>query len=136
MPQTLYNIIQLTPHWVFSDWLYQVLRLLTYLTYLAQTIYLYNNHDITFWTTFILTHPANLPRGRKPERPEKTHDFRQSVDWLFSHESVARIKPTISEVKGTCSDPLMYISANDIKKPCRFPTRLLMDKTENFQGTF
>ena len=53
---------------------------------------------------FILTHPANLPCGRKPERPEKTHDFRQSVDRLFSHESVARIEPTISEVKGPCSD--------------------------------
>jgi hypothetical protein len=35
---------------------------------------------------FILTHPANLPCGRKPERPEKIHDFR-----LFSHEVVARI---------------------------------------------
>jgi hypothetical protein len=45
--------------------------------------------------------PANLPCGRKPE---KTHDFRQSVDRLFSHESVARIKPTNSEVKGACSD--------------------------------
>ena len=37
---------------------------------------------------FILTHPVNFPCGRKPERPEKTHDFRQSVDRLFSHESV------------------------------------------------
>jgi hypothetical protein len=34
--------------------------------------------------------------------PEKIHDSRQSVD--FSHEFVARIEPTISEVKGTCSD--------------------------------
>ena len=40
----------------------------------------------------------------KPERPEKIHDFRQSVDRLFSHESVARIEPTILEVKGACSD--------------------------------
>ena len=47
---------------------------------------------------FILTHPANLSYGRKPERPKKTHDFRQSVDRLFSHESVATIEPTISEV--------------------------------------
>ena len=61
------------------------------------------NCDITFLTVFILTHPVNFPRGRKPEHPEKTHDFRQSVDWLFSHESVARIEPTNSEVKGTCS---------------------------------
>jgi hypothetical protein len=58
--------------------------------------------DITFLTMFIPTHPVNFPCGRKPERPEKTHDFRQSVDRLFSHESihesVARIKPTISKV--------------------------------------
>jgi hypothetical protein len=38
------------------------------------------------------------------EHPGKTHDFRQSVDRLFSHESVARIEPTNSEVKGSCSD--------------------------------
>jgi hypothetical protein len=47
----------------------------------------------------IPTHPVNIPCWRKPEYPEKTHDFRQSVDRLFSHESVARIEPTISEVQ-------------------------------------
>jgi hypothetical protein len=36
--------------------------------------------------------------------PEQTHDFRQSVDRLFSHESVARIELTISEVKVACFD--------------------------------
>jgi hypothetical protein len=41
------------------------------------------NCDITFLTVFILTHPVNFPCGRKPEHPEKTHDFRQSVDRLF-----------------------------------------------------
>ena len=55
---------------------------------------------ITFLTMFILTHPVNFPCGKKPEHPEKTHDFRQSVDWLFSHESVVRMQPTNSEVKG------------------------------------
>jgi hypothetical protein len=40
----------------------------------------YNNCDITFLTIFILTHPVNFPCGRKPEHPEKTHNFRQSVD--------------------------------------------------------
>ena len=40
---------------------------------------------------FIRTHLANFPCGRKPEHPEKTHNFWPSVDWLFSHESVARI---------------------------------------------
>jgi hypothetical protein len=65
---------------------------------------LYNICDITFLTMFILTHPVNFPCERKPEHPEKTHDFRQSVNRLFSHESVARIQPTNSEVKGACSD--------------------------------
>jgi hypothetical protein len=36
--------------------------------------------DITFLTEFILTHPVNFLCGRKPEHPEKTHNFRQSVD--------------------------------------------------------
>jgi hypothetical protein len=53
---------------------------------------------------YILTHPVNFPCGRKPECPEKTHDIRQSIDRRFSHESVARLEPTISEVKGTYSD--------------------------------
>ena len=34
----------------------------------------------------ILTHPVNFPCVRKPENPEKTHDFRQSVEELFSRE--------------------------------------------------
>ena len=59
---------------------------------------------ITFLTVFIPTHPANLPCGRKLERPEKTHDCWQSVERLFSHESVASLEPTISELKGACSD--------------------------------
>ncbi len=32
-----------------------------------------------------LTHPVNFPCGRKPEYPEKTHDFPQSVDLCSSH---------------------------------------------------
>jgi hypothetical protein len=31
-------------------------------------------------TVFILTHPVNFPCGRKPEHPEKTHDFQESVE--------------------------------------------------------
>ena len=46
-------------------------------------------------TLFILTHSVNFPCGRKPEHTEKTHDFRQSVDSLFSrHGSLARIART------------------------------------------
>jgi hypothetical protein len=57
--------------------------LITYWT--CHLLNLYNNCDITFLTMFIPTHPANFPCGRKPEYPEKTHDFRQSVDKRFSH---------------------------------------------------
>ena len=32
---------------------------------------------------YYLTHPVNFPCGRKPEYPEKTHDFRQSVDYTL-----------------------------------------------------
>ena len=39
---------------------------------------------------YYLTHPVNFPCGRKPEYPEKTHDFRQSVI-LFSHEDWVRV---------------------------------------------
>ena len=47
---------------------------------------------------FYSNRPANLPCGRKLECAEKTHDFCQSVDILFSHESIEeprqRIEPT------------------------------------------
>ena len=33
--------------------------------------------------SYYLTHPVNFPCGRKPEYPEKTHDFRQSVDYTL-----------------------------------------------------
>jgi hypothetical protein len=56
----------------------------------------------------ILTNPVNFPCGRKPEYLEETHDFRQSVDWLFSHgyhkSSPTGLEPTISEVNGACCD--------------------------------
>jgi hypothetical protein len=69
----------------------------TYIIYLSSD-YL-SLQQLCFLLTVFITHAVNFPCGRKPEHSEKTHDFRQSVDWLFSHESVARIKPTISEVK-------------------------------------
>ena len=87
-----------------------------YLCYLfSLDHYLYNNCDITFLAMFILlTHSDNLSYKRKSERPEKTHNFCKSVDWLVSHESVARIEPTISEVKGACSDDSCAIEAPKI----------------------
>jgi hypothetical protein len=54
----------------------------------CRLFYLYHNCDITSVTVFILSHPVNFFCGRKPEHPEKTYDFQQSVDRLFSHESV------------------------------------------------
>jgi hypothetical protein len=41
-------------------------------------------------------YPCQFPCGRKPECPEKTHNFWQSIDRLYSHESIAKIEPTIS----------------------------------------
>jgi hypothetical protein len=41
---------------------------------------------------FCLTHPVNFSCGSKPEYPEETHDFRQSVDFYsFSHEDWVRV---------------------------------------------
>jgi hypothetical protein len=64
-------------------------------------------------------HPVIIPCGKKLEYPEKTHDFRQGVDWLFSHkcqESTARIEPTISEVvNGAFSDHRSHIYLNSTK---------------------
>jgi hypothetical protein len=73
---------------------------------------------------FYLTHPVNIPCGRKPEYPGKTHDFRQSVDFLlFSHEDwvrvalrkyLVRFEPAASEVKGKCANHL----ATEAPKVC------------------
>jgi hypothetical protein len=43
-------------------------------------LFIFTTIVITFLTVFILTHPVNFPCGRKPEHPEKIHNFRQSVD--------------------------------------------------------
>jgi hypothetical protein len=56
----------------------QVLRSANYLLSLEDYFIFYKNGDITFLTAFILTHPVNFSCGRKPEHPEKTHDFPQS----------------------------------------------------------
>ena len=57
--------------------------------------------------------------------PEKTHDFWQSVDYLFSHEcseSEPRFEPTISEVKGACPDDCAtkapVVKMNNIVQHC------------------
>jgi hypothetical protein len=44
----------------------------------------YFSRSFKFMIKFRLTHPANLPCGRKLEYPEETHDFRQSWQTLFT----------------------------------------------------
>jgi hypothetical protein len=58
----------------------------TYITYLPDYLSLQPLwYYCTFLTMFVLVdHPVYFPCWRKPEPPEKTHDFRQSVDRLFS----------------------------------------------------
>ena len=63
-----------------------------YLAYIDHFIFTTHDCDITFFTVFILTRPVNFPCGRELEHPEKTHDFPQSVDWFFSHESVSQLR--------------------------------------------
>ena len=65
---------------------------------------------------FYLTHPVNFPRGRKPEYPGKTHDFRQSTGFYSFHMRTAfeshwesshwglNLQP--QEVKGKCTQHL------------------------------
>ena len=52
--------------------------------------------------------PCQLPSGRKPECPEKTHDFRRKPTTIvtdsFHIRTVQRIEPTTWEVKGACPD--------------------------------
>jgi hypothetical protein len=66
-------------------------RRLTIRAPMAATLWIMSGHGAHAATVegsvmeLIPTHPVNIPFGRKPEYPEKTHDFRQSVDWLFSH---------------------------------------------------
>ena len=65
------------------------------------------------------THPVNIPCGSKPEYSEKIHDFRQSVDKLFSHNYhksfSTGIEPTLAEVKGARSDKCATEAPNAIE---------------------
>ena len=45
--------------------------------------YLYLQFFLIIFLTINPNHPVNFPCGRKPENPEKTHDFWQSVEELF-----------------------------------------------------
>jgi hypothetical protein len=75
-----YIIIQLTPHWGFS-----VTDYMTYyahVTYTKPIEYLSLQQLRYFFPNYVYPNPPFqfLPCGRKPEHPEKTDDFRQSVD--------------------------------------------------------
>jgi hypothetical protein len=92
------HILQACPVWIYTQ--SNITNIIFTWVHNTNTEKIYNNCDyFVYLTVFILTHPVNFPCGRKPEHPEKTHDFRQSVDRLFSHESVVRSEPTNSEVK-------------------------------------
>ena len=64
----------------------------------------FSNCDITFLTVFILTHHVNFPCGRKPEHPEKTHDFRQRACWLTLFTWV-RCENRTHELRGESACP-------------------------------
>ena len=77
-----------------SEWIYLLALRIVFKPvnfYTGSTIISYS-HDVIsppppskVWATR-LTHPPTFPCDKKPECPEKTHDFRQSVGKLFSHE--------------------------------------------------
>jgi hypothetical protein len=93
--------------WTWSNALYA-----NYLTE-PRLFHLYNNCDVTFLTVFILTHPVNFPRGRKPERLEKTHDF----PFLFfqhnqQYDTLLPIIPCTHELKAGIAYCLYLITLN------------------------
>ena len=72
------------PYWLFSGRLHEVPQLpiilyYLYLQILSSLLLPHNYYPI-------ITHPVNFPCGRKLENPDKTLDFRQSVDELFPRE--------------------------------------------------
>ena len=86
--------IQLTSNRGFSV-IDQYIKFYAYLCYLFSLDYL-SLQQLTFLTV-CLSHSVNFPcrTENTTERPEKTHDFRQNVDYqLFLHESIARIALT------------------------------------------
>jgi hypothetical protein len=77
-------------------YLYLKIFLIEYLKFVKQSIFFIylalptragspQQHKPITVGPFCLTHPVNFPCGRKPEYPEETHDFRQSVDFYSFH---------------------------------------------------
>ena len=78
-----------------------------YLNWSTLAIYVYSFLLSLFFLTIYPNPPCQLPCGRKPENPEKTHDFRQSVDQLFPRvikRPNTGFELLISEVGGSRSD--------------------------------
>ena len=42
---------------------------------------------------YYLSHPVNFPCGRKPEYPEKTQDFQQSIDYTLFMRGLGSYPP-------------------------------------------
>ena len=73
---SLMNVIQLTLSIGAFQW-----PLTQYYAYLLKPkLAIFTTTEIYFPTCVYPNPPCQLPYGRKPEHPERTHDFRQSVD--------------------------------------------------------
>jgi predicted nucleic acid-binding Zn ribbon protein len=86
---------------------------------------------LLFLTVFIVTHPVNFPCGRKPEQPEKTHDFRQNADWPFSSDEseYGESNPgSHSEEKGACSEDCANYMDDVLWKNEKRRWRILLQK--------
>jgi hypothetical protein len=97
-----YIIIQLTPHWGFSVTDYIKYYTLTYVIY-----FIFTTVVITFSTGCVYPKPTLPTFPVEETRAPGENPRLSSKGWLTlftCNESVARIEPTISEVKGACSD--------------------------------
>ena len=84
-----YYIYLLSHYSVYSNYI----NYLTYLYYVLSLYFIYFHNNRFYFPNvgFILIHPVNFPCGRKLECPEKTHDFRQSVDLLFHMSLISEV---------------------------------------------
>jgi hypothetical protein len=99
-------LIQLTPHWGSSVTDY--IKYYAYLYYLLLD-YLFLQQLWCYFPNYVYPNPPyQLFLWEETGAPGENHDFRQSVDRLFSHESthesVARLEPTSQRWSGASSD--------------------------------
>ena len=92
------NVRLYYPHWQYADhFIFRFLSLLClrrtlrlYVIQLTQWCFSvvdyikYQRYYYPLLSIFILTHPANFPCGKKPENTEKTNNFQQCWQTLFT----------------------------------------------------